>query len=196
MIAERPWPTGWEDWRPPRSGRRSTCPTTGMWSSGETVVVRYRSIDGRFRAGRPLRVVDDSGDWLVTYLAEGTPVAVPVLADGRGLREVPLEERWRHPARRASSDGAEHLLMLFPRGRAFSLWLFRENGGFRGWYVNLEDAHVFGERRSTRATASSSGSPPTQASRSGRTRTSSRLPRGRDGSRPTRRARSAPRASA
>ncbi len=117
-----------------------------MWSSGDVVVLRYRSIDGRFRSGRPLRVVDDAGDWLVTYLAESTPVAMPVLADGRGLRDVPLDERWLHP--RATQIRPWHgtdLVLLFPRGRAYSLWLFREAGTFLGWYVNLEDRHVFGE---------------------------------------------------
>src|SRR4051794_38216819 len=117
-----------------------------MWSRGDVVVLRYRSIDGRFRAGRPLRVVDDGDEWFVTYLAAGTRVATPVLADGRGLRDVPLEERWRHPrATRIRPWRGGDLVMLFPRGRAFSLWLFRDDGRFRGWYVNLEDGHVFGD---------------------------------------------------
>jgi len=53
-----------------------------MWSSGETIVVRYRSIDGAFRAARPLTVVEDGPEWLVTHLPENTVVAVPVLAEG------------------------------------------------------------------------------------------------------------------
>ena len=40
VIAVAPWPTGWEDWRPPASGARSGCRGTGMWSEGETVVRR------------------------------------------------------------------------------------------------------------------------------------------------------------
>src|SRR4051794_26659476 len=107
-----------------------------MWSSGDVVVLRYRSIDGRFRAGRPLSVVEHTDDWLVTSLAEGTQVAVPVLADGRGLRDVPLDERWRHPrATRMQPWQGGDLLMLFPRDRAYSLWLFHERGSFLGWYV-------------------------------------------------------------
>ena len=118
-----------------------------MWSSGDVVVLRYRSIDGRFRSGRPLRVIEHTDDRLVAYLAESTLVAMPVLADGRGLRDVPLDERWLHPrATQIRPWSGTDVVMLFPRGRAYALWLFREAGTFRGWYVNLEDRHVFGDR--------------------------------------------------
>jgi hypothetical protein len=118
-----------------------------MWSSGEVVVVRYRSLDGRYRGGRPVRVVEDGPDWLVTYLAPGTRVAIPVCADGRGLRDVPLEERWSHPrATRVQPWRGGDLLMLFPRDRAYSLWLFRDVTRFTGWYVNLEERHRRGAR--------------------------------------------------
>jgi len=35
--------------------------------------------------------------------------------------------------------------MIFPRGRAHSIWFFREPDS-PGWYVNLEDPPVFGDR--------------------------------------------------
>jgi hypothetical protein len=113
-----------------------------MWASGDVVVLRYRSIDGHFRAGRPLTVAKDGPDWLVAYLAAGTHVAAPVLADGRGLRDVPLDERWAHPRSSlvAPWRGGD-LVMLFPRERAYSLWLSRDSGHFQGWYVNLEERH-------------------------------------------------------
>jgi len=118
-----------------------------MWSNAETVVLRYRSIDGAFRAARPLTVVEDGPEWLVTHLPEDTVVAVPVLTDGRGLRDVPLEERWMHPRATSLRPWARSdLVMLFPRDREFSLWLFRERGTFRGWYVNLEERHIRGAR--------------------------------------------------
>jgi hypothetical protein len=44
-----------------------------------------------------LRVIEHTPELLVTYVAEGTVVSVPMLADGRGLRDVPLDERWSHP---------------------------------------------------------------------------------------------------
>jgi len=119
-----------------------------LWRSGEIVTVRFRSIDGRFHSGRPVRVVEHTAELLVTFMAEGTIVSVPMLVDGRGLRDVPLDERWAHPrtSKRAPWHGTE-LIQLFPRGRAHSLWVVRNaDHSLVGWYVNLEDAHVYGER--------------------------------------------------
>jgi Protein of unknown function (DUF402) len=110
--------------------------------------VRFRSIDGRFHSGRPVRVVEHTPELLVTFMAEGTIVSVPMLVDGRGLRDVPLDERWAHPrtSKRTPWHGTE-LIQLFPRGRAHSLWVVRNpDHSLVGWYVNLEDAHVYGDR--------------------------------------------------
>jgi len=38
------------------------------------------------------------------------------------------------------------VVMIFPRGRRHSLWVMHKQGQLAGWYVNLEAAHVFGER--------------------------------------------------
>lgn len=98
-----------------------------------------------------MRVVEQTPDLLVTFMAEGTLVSVPVLEDGRGLRDVPLEERWAHPRTSALRPwhGTE-LIQLFPRGRAHSVWIVRDAGhALVGWYVNLEDPHVFGARTVT-----------------------------------------------
>src|SRR5262249_55673815 len=59
---------------------------------------------------------------------------------------VPLTDRWAHPrvpGRRPWTGNGT--LMIFPRGRAHALWFFRGPES-RGWYVNLEDPAVFGER--------------------------------------------------
>lgn len=90
-----------------------------------------------------MRVARHTPDLLVTYLAEGTTVSVPMLRDGRGLRDVPLDERWAHPrtSLRRPWDGTE-LIQLFPRGRAHSIWIVRDRAhALIGWYVNLEDVH-------------------------------------------------------
>jgi hypothetical protein len=116
-----------------------------MWRSGEAVTLRFGSIDGRYYSGRPLRVIEHTLEHLVTYMAEGTVVSVPMLADGRGLRDVPLDERWSHPrtALQRPWDGTE-LIQLFPRGRAHSIWVVRDKThAMVGWYVNLEDVHSF-----------------------------------------------------
>ena len=98
-----------------------------------------------------MRVVEHTPELLVTFMAEGTVVSVPMLVDGRGLRDVPLEERWAHPrtSKRAPWSGTE-LIQLFPLGRAHSLWIVRDpSRGLLGWYVNLEDAHELGDRTIT-----------------------------------------------
>ena len=118
-----------------------------MWPSGSVVTLRYRSLGGRLDSVRPMRVVSHTDSLLVTYMAEGTVVSVPVFADGRELRDVPLAERWVLPraAVRRSWDGTE-LVQLFPHGRAHSLWVVRDSAhALVGWYVNLEDPQAFGD---------------------------------------------------
>ena len=119
-----------------------------MRSEGDAFLVRYESADGVLRGARATRVVGERNGYLATWLPAGTPVAVPVLADGRGLRECSLEERYTLPrASRVEPWRGEGILMLFPRAAAHSAWLFwREGGGFWGWYVNLERRHAWNGR--------------------------------------------------
>jgi hypothetical protein len=117
-----------------------------VWASGEIVTLRYRSVDGRFLAGGPMRVIEDTPERTVTFTPVGTIVSQPVLADGRELRDVPLHERWAHPrvAVRRPRHSTE-LIQLFPKGRAHSLWVVRDaEHSLLGWYVNLEEPHVVG----------------------------------------------------
>jgi Protein of unknown function (DUF402) len=93
-------------------------------------------------------VIEHTPELLVTYLAAETIVSVPTLTDGRMLRDVPLEERWAHPrtSKRMPWYGTE-VIQLFPLGRAHSLWVVRNRAHeLMGWYVNLEDRHMLGER--------------------------------------------------
>jgi hypothetical protein len=119
-----------------------------MWASGEAVTLRFLSGDGRYHSGRPVRVVEHTDDVLVTYMAAGTIVSLAVLTDGRGLRDVALEERWAHPRTATREPWRDtELIQLFPRGRAHSLWIVRDPAhALVGWYVNIEDAHVLGDR--------------------------------------------------
>jgi hypothetical protein len=117
-----------------------------VWRSGDEVVYRHRSRDGRYLFGKPLRILEDAPEHVVGFIPGGTEIARPVLADGSELRAVPLTERWAHPrvpGRRPWTGAGT--VMIFPRGRAHSIWFFR-GPETRGWYVNLEDPHVFGER--------------------------------------------------
>jgi hypothetical protein len=90
-----------------------------------------------------MTVVEDGLDWLVLWLAPGTPVVGSPLADGRDMREAPLAERFMLPRvavpRTWRGTG---ILKLVPRSAPYSAWLFwQEDGTFLGWYGNLEDAH-------------------------------------------------------
>jgi hypothetical protein len=44
-----------------------------------------------------MRVVQDDAAALVAWLAPGTPILRPTLADGAELRSVPLAERFDYP---------------------------------------------------------------------------------------------------
>lgn len=105
-------------------------------------MLRYRAFDGRCYAGRPLRVVQDGPDLTVAWLAQGAECSMPRLVDGRGLRDVPLASRWLHPREAHRMRSPNEQILLFPRGRAHSLWVLRRDGELLGWYVNLEDPHV------------------------------------------------------
>ena len=123
------------------AGRRGARRTAGMWASGELVTLRYRSIDGRFHSGRPVRVIEHTPERVVTYMPEGTIVSMPVLADGRGLRDVPLHERGRTRASRARRpwhgdrgdpalpERARALALGRARRRALAARLVRQPGG-------------------------------------------------------------------
>jgi len=66
------------------------------WSPGDAFLARYESADGVIRGALPLWVVSRRSGYLATWLPGGTTVARPVLADGRGLRESSLEERYEN----------------------------------------------------------------------------------------------------
>ncbi|MBA2554381.1 MAG: DUF402 domain-containing protein [Geodermatophilaceae bacterium] len=90
-----------------------------------------------------MTVVEDGPDWLVLWLAPGTPVVGSPLADGRDMREAPLRERFRLPRvavpRLWRGTG---ILKLVPPSAPYSVWLFwAEDRRFLGWYGNLEDVH-------------------------------------------------------
>lgn len=90
-----------------------------------------------------MTVVEDGPDWLVLWLAPGTPVVTSPLAGGRDLRSAPLHERFTVPRiavpRTWRGTG---ILKLVPPSAAYSIWLFWDaTGRFLGWYGNLEAVH-------------------------------------------------------
>lgn len=120
------------------------------WSPGDVVVYRARASDGRYYSGLPLNVVEDRPGVLVGMLTHGTVISRPVAADGRDLRALPVAERWGLRAPRLSpfqlEGGAGRLVIVFPRGRAHSIWIFRAPDRVLGWYFNLEDPQAIAAR--------------------------------------------------
>lgn len=119
------------------------------WSPGETVLWRYTNPKHPTETVRPVRVVRDDADGLVAWLAAGTPLLRPVLADGSDLRTVPVAERFdvegHGRANRLGVWRGHGILKVAPAGAPWSVWLFWNDDGFRGWYVNLESVHQRGD---------------------------------------------------
>jgi hypothetical protein len=95
---------------------------------------------------RPVTVASDDPSYgLVAWLASGSPVIRPVAKDGREIRDVPLPERFSATTGRMPRRSTWHgcgTLLIAPRGRPWSVWLFwRPEWQFDSWYVNLEDVH-------------------------------------------------------
>ncbi|MGW4400738.1 DUF402 domain-containing protein [Amycolatopsis nivea] len=114
--------------------------TEHRWAPGQTVVERFVRPDGSIGQHHPLRVISDDGETLLGWLPVGTPIVGSRLADGRSLREAPLEHRFREPRVRVPDiwQGTS-TLRLIPDGAWSSVWWFFEaDGRFRDWYVNLE----------------------------------------------------------
>jgi hypothetical protein len=90
------------------------------------VIDRREVLHGRPWLVTPVRVVDDDGRVLATYLAEGTPMAFP---------EHPFGP---HPWLGRPRWTGTSLLQLHRAGDAYSVWGFYERTAFTGWYVNFE----------------------------------------------------------
>ncbi|MTD15904.1 DUF402 domain-containing protein [Nakamurella sp. YIM 132087] len=91
----------------------------------------------------PLRVVADDGSSLLGWNPPGTPMITGAAADGRGLREVPLAQRFAVPRRRTRDIWrGTSTLRLIEEGVPSSVWWFWDaDSEFLGWYVNLEEPH-------------------------------------------------------
>ncbi|AJT64670.3 hypothetical protein T261_2999 [Streptomyces lydicus] len=113
------------------------------WAPGEQILWRYRdnADPHRFHIARPVTVVQDTDDLLAVWMAPGTAVVKPVLADGTPVHREPLATRYTK-ARRTSHDQwfGTGVLKLARPGDPWSVWLFWERGWhFKNWYVNLEE---------------------------------------------------------
>jgi hypothetical protein len=99
----------------------------------ESLLLRHIA-HGRVLTALPSIVVDLSDGHLVTWIGPGTPIAYP---DGRADDGslLPFDE-WGVDLRSWIGPGR---LEIAPAGRMHSIRLMRRNdGSFRGWYVNLQ----------------------------------------------------------
>ena len=99
-----------------------------MWEPGETILRREVRNGGWAWMQTRVRVVRDTPNLLVTYLAEGTPFEFP---------PGPETHPW---ADRRAWEG-HGVLMLQRPGESYAVWVFwygpeRE---FRSWYLNLQE---------------------------------------------------------
>jgi len=90
-----------------------------------------------------LRVVRDDERGLVAWLPSGSEALWSMPVDGRGLRDLPMAERFTAPrhfvVRRWQGPG---IIRIAPTGVPWSIWYFFDGDGrFEGHYVNLELTH-------------------------------------------------------
>ena len=110
------------------------------WRSGDSLLYRFRRLDGSLGSVHPARVVSDDGDQVLCWVLPGTSIRITTSPDGRTPRELPMEERFgglRVPAR---STWRTHptLRLVLEHQWASVWWFFEPDGTFRNWYVNLE----------------------------------------------------------
>lgn len=110
------------------------------WTPGDTVVERFLRPDGSIGQHHPLRVIADDGAVLLGWLPADTPIVGSRLADGRSLREAPLEERFRMPRVRVPDlwRDTSTLRRIADDEWSSVWWFFGADGCFLNWYVNLE----------------------------------------------------------
>ena len=132
---------------PPSASSAQRSAPAAFFAPGSTILWQYSYPavpDGRIETVRPVTVVRDDAEGLVAWLAPGTPILRSVLTDGRGIREAPLEQRFRLP-RKVVRDHwrGTGVLKIAPTGVPWSVWVFWAEGWRHlDWYVNLEDVHV------------------------------------------------------
>ena len=123
-----------------KHGRSRRCRTTGMWSSGDSILLRWfwGSELGRVW---PATVVEDSPDAIALYVRSGTPTKVRVREDGTPIeRSLPYRARFAIPWRIGDGvfSGLSALLLVRPgAGHAF-MPFWRGDGEFAAWYVNIQ----------------------------------------------------------
>ena len=111
------------------------------WQRGDTITWIYR--DPHFPDLldlRPVTVVADDDRHLAVWLAPGTRMLYPVLADGSEIRSLEGGQRFTAPCAQAVRDwSGAGILVVFQPGTMYSVWFFETGPGVRdSYYVNIE----------------------------------------------------------
>jgi len=114
-----------------------------VWGYGEPVLYRFGRL-GQARFVRVGRVVADDADGLVLWIAPGSPQVESVLPGGASVRTLPLEQRAGARGERVHTTWRGPGIVQFTpvEGEWSVWWFFHEDGGFAGWYGNLESPQV------------------------------------------------------
>jgi hypothetical protein len=114
---------------------------SGYRRPGEVVALRWVRNDPA-DVVMPVRVVEDTQQRTILFLAEGSPMKVRADADGNRLGRVrPVKERERRIAKLVDARwNRNHALMIHEPERFGAVWLFwlAEDWTFNNYYVNLQ----------------------------------------------------------
>lgn len=96
--------------------------------------------DGSPMADFPMRVVEDTGDRLVAWLAPGSEIRYWATEEGRDPRSLPLDERFRTKMSTARREwqGPGVLRVMFVDTIFQVIHFWTSHGEFAGWYINFE----------------------------------------------------------
>jgi Protein of unknown function (DUF402) len=87
-----------------------------------------------------MRVVGDDERGLLLWQPDGGDLATLVDADGNTPHEV-TPDQMQEPRLTLRAWQTDVLILMPPRA-SYSVWWFFEDGGFSGWYANLEEPYV------------------------------------------------------
>ncbi|ALE07559.1 hypothetical protein AL755_04625 [Arthrobacter sp. ERGS1:01] len=115
------------------------------WRRGDTITWTY--LDPTFPDLldlRPVTVVADDDRHLAVWLAPGTRMLHPVIADGRDIRSLEGTEMFTAPRAQAVRDwSGSGILVVFQPETMYSVWFFKSPSGLRdSYYVNIEAPFV------------------------------------------------------
>ncbi|SCE95343.1 Protein of unknown function [Micromonospora haikouensis] len=110
------------------------------FTPGQTLLRRHVRAD-TVTVVHPMRVVSDDDAGLLLWKPAGREYANLVDADGKTQHELPIDRMRRPRLVRQAWRRHDILVLMLPQA-SYSVWWFFAEGGFVGWYVNLETPYV------------------------------------------------------